>query len=232
MNHEKSYAFRLFLYLFGLVIIILAAIFWTIPFLMLWQSVFFWLLVLSVYLIMFLPFVIDILNETSLNFVFTGGIVYYRGAIIYTIIALILMWMDISGLARMKVLYIGFLVALFVYFVYVYLACVAGEHTEKVIQHNQEKKAVLDEVKFRANSLINITENNQDNLLQSELQKIQEDIRYISPSDDPRAADLEYQILDLIDDLTNIQNGKETGNSTGEDLKKLKLAVKQRKDIY
>lgn len=232
MNHDKSYAFRLFLYLFGLVIIVLAAIFWTIPFLMIWQSVYFWLLVLSVYLIMFLPFVIDILSETSRNFVFTGGIVYYRGAIIYTVIALILMWLDLSGLAGMRFLYIGFLTALFVYLVYVYLACIAGSHTENVIQHNQEKKAVLDEVKFRTNSLVNIVENNQDDHLQSELQKIQEDIRYISPSDDPRAADLEYQILDLIDDLTSAQNEKNHENRTEDDLKKLKLAVKQRKSIY
>lgn len=232
MNHEKSYAFRLFLYLFGLIIIILAAIFWTIPSLLLWRSVYFWLLVLSVYLIIFLPFVIDILPEKSLHFVFTGGIVYYRGAVTYTVIALILMWLDLSGIAGMRFLYIGFLIALLVYLVYVYLACIAGTHTEKVIRHNQEKKAVLDEVKFKTESLINIAESNQNEQLLNELQKIQEDVRYISPSDDPRALDLEYQILDLIDDLTNMQNGKDTESGFEDDLKKLKLAVKQRKSIY
>lgn len=232
MNHNKSWGFRLFLYFFGLIIIVLAAIFWTIPFLMAWQSIYFWLLVMSVYLIMFLPFVIDILSEVSKDFVFTGGIVYYRGALVYTVIAVILMWIDLSGAGSMRFLYIGFLIALFVYLVYVYLACVAGSHTENVIQHNQEKKAVLDETKFQADSLVNLLESTDDVSLCGQVEKIRDDIRYLSPSDDPRAADLEYQILDLLEDLMKAEQNHGSQTQKEEDLKRLKLAVKQRKSIY
>ena len=78
MDRRSSDNFRIALFIFGAVIIILASILVPLRMLLLTTRIFVWISVFVMYLVIATPFIAPLLHSDKLDALFTGGIIYAK----------------------------------------------------------------------------------------------------------------------------------------------------------
>ena len=216
MDRRSSDNFRIALFIFGAVIIILAS----------------WISVFVMYLVIATPFIAPLLHSDKLDALFTGGIIYARGACVYLILSILILFAAITGTFRIGILYLFQLTALFVLILYLYLSLGAASFTSGVQKYEKDKSADLDKVKSEA-KMLSTSLSGMDPDICTKMGKIAEDIRYISPSDDGRARNLEVQMLDLLDEMNDRRNMEPFDKAAFRKyLDQLQALTAQRKNYY
>lgn len=129
------------------------------------------------------------------------------------------------------------LAALFVFLVYIFLARVASDNIIDVEESEDVKKALISELRSKAQMLSSFDDNlgNMSSDMVKAIKKIDEDMRYLSPSSSSEAQELESQMLTVIDSILSSGCFRAGGNGAYElleaKLKEFDLLYKQRK-IY
>ena len=232
MDRRSSDNFRIALFIFGAVIIILASILVPLRMLLLTTRIFVWIAVFVMYLVIATPFIAPLLHSDKLDALFTGGIIYARGACVYLILSILILFAAITGTFRIGILYLFQLTALFVLILYLYLSLGAASFTSGVQKYEKDKSADLDKVKSEA-KMLSTSLSGMDPDICTKMGKIAEDIRYISPSDDGRARNLEVQMLDLLDEMNDRRNMEPFDKAAFRKyLDQLQALTAQRKKYY
>lgn len=224
MNVKSFSTARLILFLLGEVVLGLAiwfavpSIFWKI-------GVVSFLIVtaLVVYVALLLPLVFSF--EVT-DGVFVGGAIYYRGAVILSVLSVLLMRIVLLS-HRVTPFYVVLELAAIIVFVgYILFSYTAASHTHEVQSMEEQKKGTLNLLKQKAVELQMIVDRSEsDDKVKSNVKKLAENIRFLSPSDNPEARRLEDALIEKIVmlDLNNI---------AASDLKELDFLYRQRKSIY
>lgn len=239
MNKDFS-IFKLMIFMLGLAVIVLAAFLigpvWEID---TWRIVYSWISIGLIYTAFALPLVLHngMYDEDSTH-VFIGGIVYYRGVIVYTIVSLGIICL--VEFLRIHTAYavVAQFVMIFAFMVYFFMACFTDDHIVTVSRQERAKMAVLqvlrrksDNLAIKAETLGDVHKNIKDGIA-----GIKDDIRYLSPSDDPVAFDLEKKIENAIDEISGndiwIMKENVSGQFIEKQLADLKVLIAQRKKIY
>lgn len=194
--------------------------------------------VMLIYIAAAVPlFLMEWKNCRNYDPLFTGGAVYYRGFVIYAAVSIFRIYLIQIMAISVAVAVITQLAALFVFVVYVFLACVSGHHTEQVQRREHLKTAGLDQLREKFQMLYTQAEilGEDQEQIKVLVKKLGEDVRYLSPSDRKTAQSLEKEMLALVDGIA--ADPVFRGNpdcSTEEIMKKLNeldLLCRQRKNI-
>ena len=128
--------------------------------------------------------------------------------------------------------------AAFILVIYIFMAIWTHIQHENVREEETEKTAYLSELKNKC-SMLNtrisgtpgISEEAKTTLVQFE-----KDIRYMSPSDNPQAVQLEKQMLAIINYLNDsgilTRDSEQTADIVNRQLQELAILCRQRKMIY
>ena len=169
---------------------------------------------------------------------FLAGAVYFRGFVAYALVSIVriflIQWMIIGFASAL----VSELTALFVFFVYVYLACFTGNHTESVAEYERAKTADLDEIRENLQMLeakAKLLGEEQKEVCEK-IKKLRENVRYLSPSDRETAESLEREMLAQIAEISSDPLFQGNGNSCNDrilqKLNDLDILYRQRKSIY
>ena len=232
--------FKLLIFMLGVAVIVLAAFLigpvWEID---TWRIAYSWISIGLIYTAFALPLVLhNGMQDEDSTHVFIGGIVYYRGVIVYTIVSLGIICL--VEFLRIHAAYavVAQCVMIFAFMVYFFVACFTDDHIVTVSRQERSKMAVLqvlrrksDNLAIKAETLGDVHKNIKDDIV-----GIKDDIRYLSPSDDPAAFDLEKKMENAIDEISGndiwVMKENVSGQFVEKQLADLKVLIAQRKKIY
>lgn len=166
-----------------------------------------------------------------------SGMVYYKGMIIYAVISVADIVFALRSIKLTLAITIE-LAALFVFLVYIFLARIASDNIIDVEESEDVKKALISELRSKAQMLSSFDDDlgNMSSDMVKAIKKIDEDMRYLSPSSSSEAQELESQMLTVIDSILSSGCFRAGGNGSYElleaKLKEFDLLYKQRKNIY
>lgn len=236
MNKNQSNTIKMALYLAGTAIIILGVLFIKLPFVGKWANHYIWISLFLIYTACFCPFLLHSLGAQKFDSLLTGGSVYYKGVGVYIAAEAALIYMAYSGVVKHSILVIGQLAALFVFAVFVYLSAASAQHTANVQSNETRKAAKLNEIKnlMKQVSAVSETLDSSKTQMIQKIEKAAGEVRYLSPSDSKEAIDLEYQIYDLLDEVSYDldQLNPEREKTVMRDLDQIVLLCGKRKNIY
>ena len=156
--------------------------------------------ILVAYILFFIPMFIAPFRGDAGGIAVSGGL-YYKGLSIYIFVSIV----DIV-LAFMLMPFALYIIiqciALFVFLLWVFMAQLAKEHIDGSLQAEEAKKSLIMELRNRSSKLIALTstlENDNPNLINAK--KIQENMRFLSPSDNPEARELDRRLLTALNNI-------------------------------
>ena len=236
MNKNQSNFIRTILYIAGSALIILAMLFIKLPVISKWANQYIWISVFLMYTVCFIPFLLNSFGGVRFDSLLTGGSVYYKGVGVYIAAVIALIYMAASGIVSHSILIIGQLAALFLLAVFIYLSLSSAQHTSNVQSREAKKAAKLNEIKTLMKQVVSVSENldSSKTAMKKKIEKAAGEIRYLSPSDAQQAVDLEYQIYDLLDEVSyNLEQlNPERENTVMKDLDQIILLCGKRKNVY
>lgn len=235
MKKRNSSVFGLIAFVFGALIIVLAYI-------LLMQMfsfnpvayTFSFVSILLTYILFFLPMFFGPFTGDVAGTVL-GGTFYYRGLTIYALlsavnIALVFVFMPLAVSIIIQC------IALFVLLLWAFLGQVTKEHIDDSLRNEDVKKSVVTELRNRAAKLTAMTSSlESENKIRANARKIEENMRYLSPSDNPEAREIELQMLAklnaiLNDPLLTSSAGAENASLSGK-FNDFDVLYKERKSI-
>lgn len=236
MNKDKSLIVRLVLFSCGAFVLLLGLMFIRFPFAEVWASRFAWVSAFLIYTAACIPFLLPLFSTSAISSAITGGSVYYKGLTVYISALAALTYAAISRMFPHRFLIIGQIAALFVFAVFVYISLTSSAHTSAVEARERQKRARLNEIRSTASDALAAAESSSqiDVALIEKIRKVTEEVRYISPSGDQKAIDLEYQIFDLIEESSDLVNRYDDSmkQQLNKDLDQILLLCRQRKNVY
>jgi hypothetical protein len=208
MTRNQSLAFRVLLFLAGAGIIVLAFFLTTAGKELDQKDAFIWTSIGLQYLVFFLPFFFSAINMRNfpgkipvLILVWLGILLYIAASI--TIIVLLTMT---SAVISLKAAIIIQAVLLFIFFVDVYFAYIAGTRAGSVAAEEAGKQQYLARIKSKAQILLPSIERFPSEIVQKSLRQALDDIKYISPVNDGAGIDLEAKISKSLAVLSELAN--------------------------
>ncbi|MCR5768785.1 MAG: hypothetical protein K6G45_09890 [Lachnospiraceae bacterium] len=195
------------------------------------------IIIAVIYILAFLPFFIEIFSSRNEAGRVISNVIYYKGMIPFTVASLmIIIFMYIGLPVRFAVIAQGICFAVFL--IYFFLACFTKGHIENIAVEEEKKKSTVaflrEKTKLLAIEADQLNGNNID--LKNSLKKLAEDFRYLSPSENQAAIDLDNKMIRIIEeflsDFSSIQINDSASSGLNEKVKELELLFKQRKSIY
>lgn len=178
---------------------------------------------LSVYAIAVLPLVFTFQVDDGMVI---GSIIYYRGVWVFAGLSAVIFVITLLAKRVTPLILVLEIAAIFVLFLYLLVSYRLAANTLKVQKKEQQKKAALDELKAQALLLQQRADllDNEAASVKERLRKLTDSVRYLSPSDDPKAAPMETKLLDMMAtiDLADI---------SPQDLQDMELLYQQRKAL-
>ncbi len=157
-----------------------------------------------VYFGWFAPFVLNLNDNKGTGNLFIGEGIYYKGILVYTICSLVIVGGTWIGLFSFKLALVLALASLVLLGMYIYLSFSSAEHIYAVKESQDALTSNLAELKRAVSSLtasLDAYERNDD--VRHEVDNLCSNLRYLSPSKDPEARNLEIEMLTMIKDLGN-----------------------------
>ncbi len=182
-----------------------------------------------------LPFIYNLKSMDKVAGV-TIGAVYFKGLLIYSAAMVLLILLVLIGLFNLKWAFALLVLVLIAFGLFVLLSGALAEHVSKVAQSEMEKTVVLDELKSKAEALSELASAEPGLSVETKqtIKKIAQDIRYLSPSDNPQAIAQEGEMLSVIETLidTDMASDPAQAAELSKALSSLKRTFLQRKNIY
>lgn len=236
---KKNYSpIKIILFIAGF-IIILAAAYLTYPIftIRLWKHILIWFDVAFVYCAVFLPMVIGKRGSRDAARVFVGGAVYYRGVIIYAIISIVLIVIALQLIVSPVIIILAQCVVVLIFLVYFFLACFTTGHISEVERAENSKTAMVKTLKMQASSL-QVKANglgDEHKNVKDAAGRLADNMRYLSPTDDPEAVRLEQRMYVMIDSISTDPLFSFGMNTSSEQVMRkfseLNMLYEQRKNI-
>jgi len=236
MTRNQSLLFRCLLFLAGAGIIVLAFFLLKGNRELTREDAFVWASIGLMYLIVFLPFFFSAIRVGN----FSGkipalGLIWWVGIPLYIVasVAVILLLVT-AQIIPLNVAIIIQAVLLFIFLVIVFFACFASSHVGKVAAEEAGKQQYLKQIKPKAQILLLSVGklSGEYEKAQKILQQAIDDIKYIYPVDGGAGEDLELQIMQSLNIVSELCGGISTGGyslSLETEAQKLLTLVKERK---
>jgi len=194
-----------------------------------------WISIGIMYLVFFLPFFFSVINITNFSGKIPSMIIVWLSIIFYLALSL----GNIVLLAVIKIIMLNTAVIIqvilfFLFAICIYIAYFASSHINKVAAEETVKKQFVNELKQKANVLslaVNKLPSEYDNS-QKSLKQVLEDIKYIYPVDKGMGENLELQIIESINKLSELCGSIQSGAHPAgfdSDVENLRILVKERK---
>ena len=196
---------------------------------------FVWVSIGLMYLIFFLPFFFSAINIGNFSGKIPKLVLVWIGILLYTAASItVILLLAVAGVISLNTAIIIQAVLLFLFAVNIFFAYFASSHVISVAAEEAGKQQYINQIKPRAQSLllsINRLPAEYENA-QKILKQAIEDIRFIYPVDGGAGSDLELQILQSLNTISeycsNIQTGAHTAALKSE-AEKLQMLAKERK---
>lgn len=156
-----------------------------------------------------------------------GGIIYYRGVAVFGALSAALMLIVLLTMRVKPLIIILELLFVVVFAVYETVSFSVAAHIDNVQRAETMKRDTLDYLRRKAAELQIRTDalDAGDRETRAAVQRLAEDLRFLSPSDQAQAVNLERQIAAKIDSL-------DLSRDPGPQLKELQTLIRLRKSIY
>lgn len=237
---KKDYTLiKSILFAVGLLVIIAAAIvIYPIQHFLPWQHWIFWAVIAVLYCAIFLPMVAHTREVKDATRVFVGGAVYYRGVLIFGIVSAIILVFAFLFPVSSSLYIILECAAVVLFLLYFFLACFTSGHIGEVEEAEKDKLWSVSDLRKKAESLsaraAGLGSENKEVAQLAE--KFAEDMRYLAPSEDQEALELESRIAIMLDQISQDVIYLTTNNCSVETVKthfhELNSLYEQRKAIY
>ena len=234
MTKYQSLLLRLFLFIAGALVVLLAFFLINGERELSRGDWFIWISVGVMYLVFFLPFFFSAINKgnfsakiPSIAAVWTG-ILFYIAASVTVIVLLLKMIISLNTAIIIQA------ILFFIYLVNVYFAYFAASHAVRVAEDEDDKKYYITKIKSAAGVLL-LSVNRLPGGYESAqkiLKQSIDDIKYLSPSGNDSGGELEKNILNSLNSISEILGSIQEGaeNSTIEKAAvKLQAQVNERK---
>ncbi len=236
MKKSDNSSFTLILFLFGFIVIAALAFFLKdlFPFRTA-TYIFSCMSIILVYIAAFLPLLMGISGKTD-NIV-ASGTVYYKGMAGYAVVSFADIFLAAAAIPLKAAIVIQ-LAALFIFIVYVFMARVTSDTISNVEENETAKKSMVFELRSKAQKLALMADkpNESSRSIKSAIDRINEDLRYLSPGSSSEAYELECKMSSMIDDMLSDAYFKSADMHSTETLEakisSFELLYKQRKNIY
>lgn len=235
MSTNKLSIFKLLLFLAGAVIIILAFFMTTKNHGLSQTDVFVWSSIGLMYLVFFLPFFFSSINISNfsgkipvLSIIWLGILLYIAASITVIILHAVIKIIPIELAVLIQV------ILFFLFLVDIYFGYFASSHVSKVAAQEADMQQYIKQIKPKAQSLllsVNTLPSEYENA-QKTLKKVLEDIKYIYPVDKGAGDNLELQIIESLNTVSELCAGISSGaHSTAleQEANKLLILTKERK---
>lgn len=188
----------------------------------------------TVYLSVFLPVLLVGVGGNVASF-FAAGAVYYKAMITYIIVSVIDIVLALT-IAPMTLVIVIQCIGAFVFIIWAAAASFAKSHIDNVQQSEDVKKSAVVELRAKAQRLSAMAASCENAGLRAAVEKIAEDMRYLSPAASAEAHDMECRMLKALDSMLidNCFTAQNSGypDSINQKLKDFELLYAQRKTMY
>lgn len=196
------------------------------------QYIFEGICVFSLYLAVFAPILLGGLNGMPAA-VFASGAVYYKALTTYfaiTAAAGVMAFLRLPLAISIMVQLVG----VFVFLIWTLAAVFTKEHIETVQIQENIKKSMVIELRSKSASPNAMAQGIEDNAIRSAVKSIEENMRYLSPSDSEMAQDMERKMVALMDAIMSDGFFAGRGDKTALEskLRDFDALYRQRKIIY
>ena len=232
MTRTQSLFSRFLLFLVGIGIIILAFFLITGGRELNRIDAFVWTSIGLIYLLFFIPFFFSAINIAN----FSGKVpvlsIVWTGIMLYAAASIVIILLVRTDHVSLNTAIIIQAILLFMFFIDVYFAYFASAHVSSVAAEESSLRQYITEIKSKA-QVLSLSVNRlpaEYEKAQKNIQRVLEDIRFISPVKD--AGDLEPNILRSLDKLSEIIDGVQSGAhpvSLDNEIANLQMLVNKRK---
>ena len=237
---KKDYTLlKIILFIVGfLIIAAVAFVVYPLQHFLFWQHCMLWVVIALLYCAVFLPMVAHTRNLNSTARVFVGGVIYYRGVVVFAIISAVILVFAFLHPRSVALHIILECAAVLAFLLYFFIACFTSEHIREVEEAEQNKlwsvsdlRGKAEDLRIRAHRL-----GAEDQEVIASAEKFAEDMRYLSPSSNQRAIELEGRIAVMIDqisdDLVYLSTNSRSRETVNTHFRELNTLYEQRKAIY
>ena len=190
--------------------------------------------VMLVYIAAFLPFITDLISGKTAQLVVSGA-VYYKGMSAYAVISAAAVYLAISVIP-LKIAIAIQLVALFIFVIYIFMAKITSDKIGSIEDAEIEKKSLISGMRSTAYHLSIMINDHDNSKVKEAINRINDDLRYLSPSSSQEAYELESRMSALIDSMISDPFFRSIGVKSSEMLETkfddFEFLYKQRKNIY
>ena len=235
---KKSLLFSILIFAAGLLLIVAAGILLhsLIP-LETEKYIFMWNSIGVVFILAFVPIFFEQLTVRNADRKVISLVVYYRGFVVYALLsaAIIVLLFKFLELKYAILLQVGVLI---LFAVYVGVSYLISGHVKNVAEAETAKTATVESLRARAQSLVILTDRlgAEDDDIREMARKLSDDLRYLTPSNDQNARNLDDQISMMLDSLTSdsyfVRPNTQSRENVVRKLDALKTLFAQRKAIF
>jgi len=236
---KNTKLFRAFIFIFGLAVITAAFIFMPVKENSeKWRINYLWISITLSYIVIFFPSFFPPRDTDSSGAAFISGGVYYVSDGLFAAASIILAVLVYNGIFLTLFWPLVLQGILFFFFlIQVYLCVLTAAHTSSVSQmENQKRASVMDLRQY--SQMLSVTASSlgvENTELKKELDTICNELRYLSPTNNISAKNLEAKMISALQEISGdpIFTCKEASNINAvKKAAELSLLIKQRKTIY
>ncbi len=203
-----------------------------------WRRTYMWISVLAAYLMIFVPIMFPPSDSDDTGGIFISGGLYGISILLFVLISIILAIAVFNG--AFESLFWPLMIQAVFFFIFL-LSILGGSlvttQISAVAGEQKQMRAVMDEIRQRAQMLSiqcsSLGENH--NVFKQQVENISNDLRYLSPSKNPMAVDIENRINMALTQISvdPIFTSAEASNANAmSKVSEIQILIKQRKAIY
>lgn len=229
MNFHNNNTTKLIIFILGIMIILIAPFLLDLKSIEMWKIIFVDLVILTIYIMFFYPAITLLQDKNKTGAMFVAGGVYYKGVYAYALISAFIIYAIFGMGLKRSIATLLQLIAIFVFLIYIYLANVSANHIEKTKSYEKNKTMIKRDLKSKMQNLQVDVEDISNSEVKELIKEINEDLCYLSPTDNTDGLQLEESILDLIENISD----RSTLNDEQylDYLKEIKRLITKRKNI-
>ena len=201
------------------------------------KYIFMWNSIGVVFILAFVPIFFEQLTVRNADRKVISLVVYYRGFVVYALLsaAIIVLLFKFLELKYAILLQVGVLI---LFAVYVGVSYLVSGHVKNVAETETAKTATVESLRARAQSLVILTDRlgDGDNDIREMARKLSDDLRYLTPSSDANARNLDDQMSMMLDSLTSdsyfVRPNSQSRENVVRKFDALKTLFAQRKAIF
>lgn len=203
-----------------------------------WRHMLIWVDVILIYCAVVLPIVLSFVTNKNTAKVFVGGIIYYRGVIVFALLSAAIVVFSFVVPFSMALSIVLQCAAILAFLLYFFLACFTAEHIDGVEDAEKKRLASVLELRNKAENLsisANSLSDEYKSIKESAI-RLSDNIRYLSPSNDRKALELESKMLQLMEltskDLLYLSTQNCSSETINTHFRELNQLYEKRKTIY